>query len=349
MLEPDRWISGDVAALVLREYLVPVEGKDAPFFPPTFAGGKDSNRPYCIDTMKDGTRTCLVDSVGSQANRMEPVFMKEPYSKLVPQVRISAGDYVVNLCEVGHRAADALLRHSSISEDLAKALKSLKAGNASAVGKIAPTSLVFGLWDSRDTQVKVPRIVSSTIRAYDVDELSRSAQYFPPIKYTDKNLLDEAKDKKEKEARSEIGFNEAPSVGTHGGIISHGSIQRDVVVNFAALRKIRSDNDQDALQRYILGLAMVAASSIREWNLRQGCLLVRDSEKGDPEWNLVYPDGKRENVSVKHDEVLEWAQKVAGSFGVGEDRIAEFEKEKAEKAIKEKLSKKSKKKTDGDE
>ncbi len=349
MLEPDKWISGDASALVLREYLIPVEGKDSPFFPPTFAGGKDSNSPYCIDAMKDGTQTCLVDSVGSQANRMEPVFMKEPYSKLVPQVVISAADYAVNLCEVGHRAADALLRHSTISEDLTEALKSLKAGNASAVAKIAPTSLVFGLWDSRNTQVKVPRIVSSTIRAYDVDELSRSAQYFPPIKYTDEDLLNEAKDKKEKDARSEIGFNEAPAVGTHGGIIARGPIRRDVVVNFAALRKIRSDNEQEALQRYVLGLAMVAASSIREWDLRQGCLLVRDPEKGDPEWNLVYPDGKREDVSFDHDEVLKWAQKAAEGFGVGKDRSAGFEKKKAEKAIKEKMSKKNKKKADGDE
>lgn len=349
MLEADKWISGDASALVLREYLVPVEGRDAPFFPPTFAGSKDSNSPYCIDTVKDGTQTCLVDSVGSQANRMEPIFTKEPYSKLVPQVRISAPSHLVNLCEVGHRAADALIRHSTINGEITEALDELKSGDASSVGKIAPTSLVFGLWDSRNTQVKVPRIVSSVIRAYDVDELSRSAQYFPPIKYTDEDILSDSKDRKEKDARSEIGFNEAPAVNTHGGVIAHGPIQRDVVVNLAALRKIRADSSQEVLQKYVLGLALVAASSIREWDLRQGCLLVRDPDKGSPEWEIVYPDGKREKVGIEHGEVLKWAQKAADDFGVGKDINAEFQKNVAKSAIKEKMSKKGGKKTDGDE
>lgn len=346
MLEADKWLRGDASALVLKERLVPVEGRDAPFFPPTFAGGKDSSSPYCIDNMRDGTQTCLVDSVGSQANRMEPMFTKEPYSKLIPQVRVEASNHVVNLCEVGHRAADALLRYSTINNELTEALELLKSGDASAIAKIAPTSLVFGLWDSRNTQVKVPRIVSSVIRAYDVDELSRSAQYFPPVKYTDEDLLDESKDKKEKEARSKLGFNEAPAVDTHGGVIARGPIQRDVVVNFVALRKNRSDREQEVLQKYILGLSMVAAASIREWDLRQGCLLVRDPEKGAPVWDLVHPDGKREGVDVDNDEVLKWAQKVAEDFGVGKDINAKFRKEHAKKSIKENMSKK---KTDGDE
>jgi CRISPR-associated protein Csb1 len=56
-------------ALVLREHLMPVEGEDAVFFPPTYA-----DVGYNIDELSDGTKVATIDSVGSQANRMEPVF-----------------------------------------------------------------------------------------------------------------------------------------------------------------------------------------------------------------------------------------------------------------------------------
>ena len=95
-----------------------------------------------------------------------------------------------------------------------------------------------------------------------------------------------------------------------------------MVVNFAALRKIRSaDNDQTAvLQKYILGLSLVAASSIREWDLRQGCLLTRDPGSGESGWESVSPDGKRNAMNIEHDEVLKYAQKAADEFKVGPNR-----------------------------
>ena len=68
-------------ALALCQTLVPVEGNDAVIFPPTYAG-----TGYNIDTLTDGTRVATIDSVGSQANRMEPVFEEAPYAALVPQV-----------------------------------------------------------------------------------------------------------------------------------------------------------------------------------------------------------------------------------------------------------------------
>ena len=298
-------ISGDASALVLREFLVPIEGKESPFFPPTFAGSNSENSSYCIDVMQDGSRVCLVDTVGSQANRMEPIFMQSPYTSLIPQITIKAGDQMVNLCEVGHRAADALLRNSSLSKDINDALNSMKKNDAFKLAKIAPTSLVFGLWDSRGTQVKTPRVVSSVIRAYNVDVLSRSAQYFPPVDYREKDLLGKSNIKKENDDRSKLGYNEIPSTNTHGGVIAHGPIQRDVVVNLAALRKINSTEEHvKILQNYILGLSLVAASSIQEWDLRQGCLLTLDPDIEKPKWSIVSPDGKRDHIDMKHDEVL---------------------------------------------
>jgi len=340
------WIKGNVSALVLREYLIPVEGKESPFFPPTFAGSNAEDSYYCIDLMKDGTRVCLIDTVGSQANRMEPVFTQDPYNKLIPQVLIKAGKNVINLCEVGHRVADALLRNSSINKDIKDALEDKQQQNDShKLAKIAPTSLVFGLWDSRGTQVKTPRIVSSVIRAYDIDILSRSAQYFPPTNYRDEDLLGESEDKKEIEVRSVLGYNEIPSTNTHGGIIAHGHIRRDVVVNFAALRKIKASDTEktEILQRYVLALSLVAATSIKEWDLRQGCLLTIDPDNENPKWNLVYPDGKRNEIDMNHDEIIKYAKKAADEFGVGENIDVTFDSNKAKKEISTAKNKKSKK------
>ena len=56
-------------ALHLKQKLVPVEGEGGVIFPPTYA-----DIGYNIDTLSDGTKVCTIDSVGSQANRMEPIF-----------------------------------------------------------------------------------------------------------------------------------------------------------------------------------------------------------------------------------------------------------------------------------
>ena len=75
-------------AIVFREHLRPVGGHGSVIFPPTYAPDKDSGEKksgYSIDVVKDGNR-CVIDSVASQANRIEAVFLKEPYNKLVPQI-----------------------------------------------------------------------------------------------------------------------------------------------------------------------------------------------------------------------------------------------------------------------
>src|SRR5690242_14998960 len=106
----DSWLAetGPVA-LVIREWLLPVEGADAVVFPATFAAGNNFPGGYNIDPAPDGKNVCLIDTVGSQANRIEPLFTKDRYSGLVPQVVVKAGEREVNLLEAGHRAGDALV------------------------------------------------------------------------------------------------------------------------------------------------------------------------------------------------------------------------------------------------
>jgi CRISPR-associated protein Csb2 len=68
------------AALVIREYLMPVEGTDGVLFPATFAAGDNFPGGYNIDPPAGDTNVCLIDSVGSQANRIEPIFAEEKYA-----------------------------------------------------------------------------------------------------------------------------------------------------------------------------------------------------------------------------------------------------------------------------
>ena len=149
-------------ALVIRERLLPVQGKDAPIFPPTFAPpeGEDRKPGYVIDNLGEGIgRVALVDSVGSQANRLEPLFKEERFSGLVPQIEIQIGERTVSLLDAGHRAGDAIIRFSKDSEQFQKAfLLYQQHGDAELLAKLSPTSLVFGVWDSRGTQAKFPRL-----------------------------------------------------------------------------------------------------------------------------------------------------------------------------------------------
>src|SRR6185312_4553128 len=111
------------AALVIREHLMPVEGTDGVLFPATFAAGDGFPGGYNIDGNRDGDNTCLIDSVGSQANRIEPLFATGKYKSLVPQIIVKAGEKEVNLLEAGHRAGDAIVRCSELQQPLQDAFR----------------------------------------------------------------------------------------------------------------------------------------------------------------------------------------------------------------------------------
>lgn len=329
----DSWFQdAGPAAIVLRVTLVPVEGHDGVFFPATFAASKDGpfKGGYNIDELADGTKVCLVDSVGSQANRLEPCFSREGYSELVPQVVVVAGSRRVNLLEAGHRAGDAIVRCSEMKVELQAAFRALQRGDATPLARIAPTSLVFGAWDSRDTQAKVPRLLASTIRAYRVQELHRSAQYVPATEYVDEGLLPEPGDKAAEDAYSERGFKHVPAPWSHGGVIASGEIRRDAVVHLAALRLLASDADTETLKlrRYVLGLALTALTLPAAGYLRQGCNLVPDVDT-PASTSLVHADGRREPLSLDHAGALEFAREAAKSFGVGAAREVVFDTELA--------------------
>jgi len=207
---------------------------------------------------------------------------------------------------------------------------------------------VFGVWDSRDTQAKLPRIVQSVIRAWDVVEIKRSAQYNPPIDYAALDVFsEEEKAKQEGDPKTPLakrGFVHVPAVGAPGGVVARGPIERDVTVNLVALRRLKGE-DGPALRRYVLGLALVAATHTPEAFLRQGCLLTLDPSASG-QWKAVARDGQRSPLALTEDIAVAYGERAAKAFGVGSDsnRRVAFRKDFAQDDLKELEKKKPAKK-----
>jgi len=336
----DEWLAAQgPVGVTLKEELEPLHGKDSVFFPPTFAPpqGTTESPGYVIDETGDG-KVALVDTVGSQANRMEPLFKGPPYAELVPKATVKIGEREISLLDAGHRAADAVVRYSDKWDVLRNAFLAIRDNrDATWLAKLAPTSLVFGVWDSRDTQVKLPRLVGSTIRAYQVEKLTRAAQFFAA---TEK---DETEGLAYQEFLSAVGLDDAPAGRTNGGVISRGGIRREAVLNLVALRALTAaSGETPKLRRYVLGLALVALTAPSEKFLREGCLLA--PVEGRPaETRLVERTGKRSELKLTDSEALEFARTAAKEFGVGAPWTATFDADAVKKAADKKKEEKDKK------
>lgn len=345
-------------ALHLKQKLVPVEeGEHAVIFPPTYA-----DIGYNIDTLADGTKVATIDSAGSQANRIEPIFKstgkdkdgneRSPLASLVPQIEIEVpikpnkknkgeDSYVIkrSLLDLAHRSADATVYSCpTLGPEIRKAFKALTTANdAGPLCRIAPTSLLFGVWDSRGgTGEKRPRIVRSIIRAWDVDVLHAAAQFNSIRKSLDEDSLAElekyAKEKKKK--LSDVGLDDAPAVFRRlkgnaakempeyrnglpnperrllGGILVRGSIERDVTINLSALRKLegRDEEESQSIRQYLLSLALLAATSDVDLYLREGCHL---RFAGEDRWHIVPRRGVLGPVDLASTAALETISKYA--------------------------------------
>lgn len=366
----DSWLKADgPVAIRMRQKIVPVEADDrglGVIFPPTYA-----DIGYNIDTLADGTRVATIDTVGSQANRLEQIFKStgkndkgeemNSLASLVPQIEIvlykggkkgnkrpaetqgetNVAEHVEkrSLLDLAHRSADAVVLASpTLAPEIAKAFEALRnKGNAAPLVAIAPTSLVFGVWDSRGgSGEKRPRLVRSIIRAWDVEVLHSAAQFnsvWKALSPEDQDALKEEEKKKGKLERSAVGLADAPAtfrktdkipqfVGgapnpearVLGGVLAKGAIERDVTINLVALRGIRGEDAKETIevQKYLLGLALLAATADLDLFLREGCLL---RYADDDKWAKVPRRGEPTGVSLpKHDQLVAYAMDAAKPF-----------------------------------
>lgn len=156
-------IADGAAALRCRRVLQPGGGPGTKVFPPTYAGAVYSTEDRRLPDYDKPVRCVLLDSVQSQANRME-----EALSEAILAGKLELPNVVVdftgaNLVEaigqisalqVPHRLADAILR-DSLSEGVpfrespaGKPLNEATPQNATPLYQLCPTALIFGMWDS---------------------------------------------------------------------------------------------------------------------------------------------------------------------------------------------------------
>jgi CRISPR-associated protein Csb1 len=315
--------------------LDPDVGEGGVVFPPTFARDEgEKGSKYVIDQGPNGQTIVCLDGPAAQANRIEPVFKSDALKHLVPQIVVTAPagrkpGFEKNLVDVSHRAADVFLRCTPLQARLSQAWDAVKAGDHGVMAKIAPTTLLFGAWDSRVSQVKVPRLVTFQVHATGVWQVTRPAQYTPTVNYVEHGLIDPPANKKVQDEYAAVGFSSVPSANGLGGVVVGGQIKYVGHLNLAVLRLLRDargEAETRLLRRYVLGLALVAFTRPFAGNLRQGCLLVQ-SAKHPPVVAAVYADGTRAAVTTTPDEAVALATAAAAEFGVGPGDTVAFDPE----------------------
>ena len=193
-------IRGTAAAFRCVTDYQPAGGSGDKVFPPTYEGGKYATEER-IDPATGEIRRCvLLDSVPSQANRMELALLEAHRAGHIELpllvVRFDLGDphkyknFTVTSLEAPHRAADALFRDSRLDGVMfrksgqGKVLDAAEVRNATGLFGLCPTALVFGLWDSTGPRgglgAKFQRALVSEIVGYDAVEGKNTASRIDP-------------------------------------------------------------------------------------------------------------------------------------------------------------------------
>ena len=180
-------VSGTAAAFRCVTDYQPAGGPGDKVFPPTYEGGKYATEER-IDPETGEIKPCvLLDSVQSQANRMELALLEAHRAGKVKLPLIvttfDLGDsrkyknFGVTSLEAPHRVADALFRDSMLNgvmfrkSDKGRILDTADIRNAAGLFGLCPTALVFGLWDSTGPRgglgAKFQRALVSEIVGYD--------------------------------------------------------------------------------------------------------------------------------------------------------------------------------------
>ena len=264
------------AGLRLRLRLQPLYGQGEIVFPCTVAGGKYQISNRRIPGYDQSVSCAILDSVQSQANRMEDALLTDIRSgKLhLPHLETDFTGIVglekeigkITCFEAPHRIFDAILRDSVDKNgvhfpltDEGKACIKANAKNATAIFQVSPASLLFGSWDStgvsgglgeKYTRCVVSEVVGVNTERADragtrVDPLNISASEDPTkiLKETQDALWSLlAKNRKNLKKPSELNHSSVPWDGgsdkePHGGV-TVDYIQQSTTISFAALRQL---------------------------------------------------------------------------------------------------------------
>jgi len=193
-------LSRNAAAIRVITRLLPAGGPGSKVFPPTHSGGV-----YAWEKRRVGkdeiVTTVLLDSVQSQANRMEQALLEANRAgKLkIPLLQV---DFSANYPDIGvittldapHRIADAIFRDSRHNgtrfreSDIGQAFAAANIRNATALFQYCPHSLIFGVWDSTGSKGglgnKFQRALVSEIVGVQAEKGVRTSSRIDPLGIT---------------------------------------------------------------------------------------------------------------------------------------------------------------------
>ena len=244
-------LAGNAAAFRSITEYQPAGGPGDKVFPPTYEGGSYATEQRYIDGAD--VSCVLLDSVQSQANRMEMALLAEWESGRAPLPVISVNftkDDIPNplrvtSLEAPHRIVDALLRDSELDGVMfrqsatGRRLDTLDIRNATALFELCPTALVFGMWDSTGPRggsgIKFQRALVSEIIGMHAQQGRKTSSRLDPAQIssnagtlymtTDDNwTLDP--DEALKERGNPVRYNRGGTSGTPGNPskANHGNI-----------------------------------------------------------------------------------------------------------------------------
>lgn len=326
------------AAIRRVQRLLPAGGIGDVIYPPTYPGeGRNVPARHVFETRRiDGAdvRCVLIDSVQSQANRLEEALLRavRDGSVAIPHLLVDfAGQKAdvngreYDLSDLGaitsldapHRVFDAIIRDSQLdgepflSSSLSERLKSAKPQAAQAVFEASPTALLFGAWNSHGEGgglgAKFARCIVSEIVGVNAVEGQKTSSRIDPLGIradvrvrgdgADWQIADDARGASLKRP-SQIGHsNIAPEVEPGGVTVDYAL--HTAVVTCAGLRRLSfpGTKDEGAGRTVLAALALVALTQQAEagYALRSRCDLVCE---GRVPFEIVHPDGTTDQFEI---------------------------------------------------
>lgn len=370
-------VTGSAVALRSKMNLEPAGGDGDKVFPPTYAVSDSADHQYVVEERQVGQSdrrsvTVLLDSVASQANRAEFALLEGwqlgELSYPVPYVDFrddgGATDYEkLTVLDAPHRLADAIFRDSLLDDtlfrlsDIGRAITDATSRNATALFRYAPTSLLFGMWDSTGPKgglgskfqrayvseivgydVVVGKKVGSRIDPLQIEKLRSEDRVFNSVDpaHVWTHLEEEAKKPQPQYASRGSGKGEAgqpskinhgnvtPSIDSRAGGVTISRALQTTVISFATLRRLRfktySREAEIAARTAIaaLGVAAIAYQYEVDYDLRSRCLLLPTHP---PRLELLGRDGSPATVvsvdRVTSAAILSKAASCAENAGIG--------------------------------
>jgi CRISPR-associated protein Csb1 len=292
-------VSGSAAAFRTRATLQPAGGEGDKVFPPTYSGAVYATEKRRLPGFDDAVDCVLMDSVQSQANRIEEALQDavDEGRIQIPVIEVDFSEIPivepgtegeglyepigrVTSLEAPHRVADAILRDSELD---GVAFRETTAGkkigyanlrNATPLFEICPTALVLGLWDSTGPKgglgTKFQRALVSEIIGVNVSYGTKTSSRIDPLAIRkDSALIYETADRgwtlspeeaaQEKKKPKLKGKEGKPSEANHGNIVPSFSKYTRGAEGFDPLRA--DERDQNG-QRFMAREGRIRADGV---------------------------------------------------------------------------------------